>query len=52
VTGGAQGLIGRAVAERFAAERREVAIWDVDGDLAAQGREPRSAARRRALAST
>jgi 3-oxoacyl-[acyl-carrier protein] reductase len=35
VTGGAQG-IGRAVAERFAASGAKVAIWDVDGDLAAK----------------
>jgi 3-oxoacyl-[acyl-carrier protein] reductase len=35
VTGGAQG-IGRAVAERFAASGAHVAIWDLDGDLAAK----------------
>lgn len=35
VTGGAQG-IGRAVAERFAASGATVAIWDLDGDLAAK----------------
>ncbi|HEV2556743.1 MAG TPA: SDR family NAD(P)-dependent oxidoreductase [Bosea sp. (in: a-proteobacteria)] len=35
VTGGAQG-IGRAVAERFAASGAHVAIWDLDGDLAAR----------------
>lgn len=35
VTGGAQG-IGRAVAARFAASGAKVAIWDVDGALAAQ----------------
>jgi NAD(P)-dependent dehydrogenase (short-subunit alcohol dehydrogenase family) len=35
VTGGAQG-IGRAVAERFATSGAKVAIWDVDGDLAAK----------------
>jgi NAD(P)-dependent dehydrogenase (short-subunit alcohol dehydrogenase family) len=35
VTGGAQG-IGRAVAERFAASGATVAIWDLDGDLAAR----------------
>jgi 3-oxoacyl-[acyl-carrier protein] reductase len=35
VTGGAQG-IGRAVAQRFAASGAHVAIWDLDGDLAAR----------------
>ncbi|OYW67763.1 MAG: 3-oxoacyl-ACP reductase [Bosea sp. 12-68-7] len=35
VTGGAQG-IGRAVAERFAASGAHVAIWDLDGELAAK----------------
>lgn len=35
VTGGAQG-IGRAVAARFAASGAQVAIWDLDGDLAAR----------------
>jgi 3-oxoacyl-[acyl-carrier protein] reductase len=35
VTGGAQG-IGRAVAERFAASGAHVAIWDLDGALAAR----------------
>lgn len=35
VTGGAQG-IGRAVAERFAASGAHVAIWDLDGALAAK----------------
>lgn len=35
VTGGAQG-IGRAIAARFAASGAKVAIWDVDGALAAQ----------------
>jgi NAD(P)-dependent dehydrogenase (short-subunit alcohol dehydrogenase family) len=35
VTGGAQG-IGRAVVERFAASGATVAIWDLDGDLAAR----------------
>ena len=35
VTGGGQG-IGRAVAERFAASGAKVAIWDIDGALAAQ----------------
>lgn len=35
VTGGAQG-IGRAVTERFAASGAKVAIWDLDGGLAAQ----------------
>ena len=35
VTGGAQG-IGRAVAERFAASGATVAIWDLDGELAAK----------------
>lgn len=35
VTGGAQG-IGRAVAERFAASGAAVAIWDLDGELAAK----------------
>ncbi|MFC5505093.1 MULTISPECIES: SDR family NAD(P)-dependent oxidoreductase [Hyphomicrobiales] len=35
VTGGAQG-IGRAVAERFAASGAYVAIWDLDGALAAK----------------
>lgn len=35
VTGGAQG-IGRAVAERFAASGATVAIWDLDGQLAAK----------------
>ena len=35
VTGGAQG-IGLAVAERFAKSGAKVAIWDVDGDLAAR----------------
>lgn len=35
VTGGGQG-IGRAVAERFAASGAKVAIWDIDGELAAQ----------------
>lgn len=34
VTGGAQG-IGRAIAERFAASGASVAIWDIDGALAA-----------------
>ena len=35
VTGGAQG-IGRAVAERFARSGAKVAIWDLDGRLAAE----------------
>lgn len=35
VTGGAQG-IGRAVAQRFAASGAHVAIWDLDGALAAK----------------
>lgn len=35
VTGGAQG-IGRAVAERFARSGAKVAIWDLDGKLAAE----------------
>ena len=35
VTGGAQG-IGRAVAQRFAASGAHVAIWDLDGELAAK----------------
>lgn len=35
ITGGAQG-IGRAVAERFAASGAHVAIWDLDGALAAK----------------
>lgn len=35
VTGGAQG-IGRAVAERFARSGAKVAIWDLDGQLAAE----------------
>ena len=35
VTGGAQG-IGRAIAARFAASGAKVAIWDVDGALAAK----------------
>jgi 3-oxoacyl-[acyl-carrier protein] reductase len=35
VTGGAQG-IGRAVAERFAQSGAHVAIWDLDGKLAAE----------------
>lgn len=35
VTGGAQG-IGRAVAARFAASGATVALWDLDGELAAK----------------